>query len=211
MARSWGFSLRARLSRRLIGAALGALALAACRPAPSKPADSSIIPAYDKTGRLESLTYDRNHDGKPDAWLKMHGAQVVSADLDEDFDGKVDRREIYSADGASAPASGPASAAGTLPARPALVRAEQSTRGDGTMNRVEFYEHGTLARVEEDTNADGRVDKWETWTNGALAVVALDTKGTGRPDRRIVYSADGSEPRMEVDTKGDGTFTPLGH
>jgi hypothetical protein len=79
------------------------------------------------------------------------------------------------------------------------------------MNRVEFYEHGKLARVEEDTNGDGRVDKWETWTNGMLVMVALDTRGTGKPDRRIVYSPDGGEPRMEVDTKGDGTFAPLGH
>jgi hypothetical protein len=53
------------------------------------------------------------------------------------------------------------------------------------------------------------VDKWETWSNGALVSLALDTRGTGRPDRRILYSTDGSNPRMEVDTKGDGTFTPL--
>jgi hypothetical protein len=187
------------------------VALTACRATPGTPADSSINPAYDSTGRLQSLTFDRNHDGKPDAWLKMRGAHVVSADLDEDFDGKVDRREVY-ADNATT-AAAPGVAPGAVPALPRtdMVRAEQSTRGDGVMNRVEFYEHGKLARVEEDTNGDGRVDKWETWTDGTLTTVALDTKGAGKPDRRIVYAADGSEPRMEVDMKGDGTFTPLAH
>jgi hypothetical protein len=209
MARSWGSSLVGRLSGRLVAAAAIA-AVTGCRPAPAKPPDPSIKPTYDARGRLDSLSYDRNHDGKPDAWLKMRGAHVLSADLDEDFDGKVDRREFYS-DESLAANSGAPSGVPALPDRTGLVRVEQSTRGDGTMNRVEFYEHGNLVRVEEDTNGDGRVDKWETWTDGSLAVLALDTKGSGKPDRRIIYPADGGEVRMEVDTKGDGTFTPLAH
>jgi hypothetical protein len=193
---------------RLGGGLLLAVALAGCRATPAKPADSSIAPAYDATGRLKSITYDRNHDGKPDAWLNMRGAQVLSADLDNDFDGVVDRREFYVDQPVTAQ---PPPSAATMPARSEIVRAEQATGADGKMNRVEFYDHGKLARVEEDTNGDGRVDKWETWTDGTLVMVALDTKGTGKPDRRILYAVDGGEPRMEVDTKGDGTFTPLGH
>src|SRR5262249_11430198 len=155
-------------------------------------ARQGIEPSYDARGHLERIAYDRNHDGKPDAWLNMHGAQVLSADLDEDFNGVVDRREFY-VDGPMAKTV----TASTLPGHTELLRAEQSTRGDGKMNRVEFYEHGKLTRVEEDSNGDGRVDKWETWSDGSLVMVALDTKATGRPDRRIVYSADGAEPRME--------------
>jgi hypothetical protein len=204
MAGFW--RLFAATQRWRAAAVLGATLAAGCsRLAPAQPASQGIQPSYDNAGRLEQITYDRNHDGKPDAWLKMRGAQVISADLDEDFDGVVDRREFY-VDG---PVSTGVTSASMLPARTELVRAEQSTRGDGKMNRVEFYEHGKLARVEEDTNADGRVDKWETWSGDLLQTTALDTKGTGRPDRRIVYSADGAEPRMEVDVKGDGTFTPL--
>jgi hypothetical protein len=207
MARSWGIALPGRLGGRLVAATAALGMLVGCRPGPPKPADSSITPAYDTAGRLESLTYDRNHDGKPDAWLKMRGAHVVSADLDDDYDGKVERREIY-ADAALGSAPAVPGAAG-LPASGAIVRVEQSTRGDGTMNRVEFYEQGKLARVEEDTNGDGHADKWETWKDGGLLTVALDTSGSGKPNRRIVYAPDGGEPRMEVDAKGDGTFTPL--
>jgi hypothetical protein len=190
-----------------MAAALGATA--GCgRGAPATAAAQGVEPSYDKLGRLESVAYDRNHDGKPDAWLKVRGAQVLSAELDNDFDGVVDRREFY----ADQPVAGRATpSAASLPARAEIVRAEQATGTDGKMNRVEFYDHGKLARVEEDTNGDGRVDKWETWTGGVLVMVALDTKATGKPDRRIVYAVDGGEPRMEVDAKGDGTFTPLGH
>jgi hypothetical protein len=179
-----------------------------CRGGATPAAAPGVQPSYNKTsGRLERIAYDRNQDGKPDAWLNMQGTHVVSAELDDTFDGVVDRREFY-ANGPAAPVA-TATAASTLPPRSELVRAEQCTRGNGTMNRVEVYEHGRLARVEEDTNGDGRVDKWETWTDGSLRVLALDTKGTGVPNRRIVYPTDGSSPRMEVDTRGDGTFTPV--
>src|SRR6266487_1182573 len=96
-------------------------------PAPAP----GVQPSYNKTsGRLERIAYDRNHDGKPDAWLNMQGTHVVSAELDDTFDGVVDRREFY-ANGAAAPV---ATAASTLPPRSELLHAEQSTRGNGTMN-----------------------------------------------------------------------------
>lgn len=194
----------AGLGASLIAAAL----LAGCGKTAAQPAAQGTVDAsYNKaSGKLERIAYDRNHDGKPDAWLKMQGTQVISAELDENFDGAIDRREFY-ANAAATPVAAAATAS-ALPARTEIVRAEQSTLDDGKMNRVETYAHGVLAHVEEDTNGDGRVDKWETWSGGTLQVVALDTKGAGRPDRRLVYPADGSEPRMEFDTTGDGTFTP---
>ena len=76
------------------------------------------------------------------------------------------------------------------------------------MTRSEYYEAGVRVRAEEDTDGDGRIDKWETWRDGALSTVALDTQGRGRPDRRLVYDAGGSEPRLEVDADGSGQFQP---
>jgi hypothetical protein len=160
------------------------------------------VPTYNaSTGRLERISYDRNKDGKADAWLRMDGTRATGAELDENYDGAVDRWEFFS------DAAVPVTPGGVMP-QGALARAEQSTRFDGKVTRWETYTDGRLARVEEDTTGDGQVDKWETWTGGSLVEVALDTKNTGKPDRRIVYPQDGSAPRMLVDEKGDGTFRP---
>ena len=91
--------------------------------------------------------------------------------------------------------------------------AEQSSRvhcpsTPGMVSRWERFAGGQLVSVEEDTSGDGTPDKWETWSDGSLKSVALDTKGTGKPDRQIVYAADGSAPRLLVDTDGNGSFEP---
>lgn len=194
-----------RLSRwALLAPACCALGLsAACQQAQERPAGTAaVVPTYNaSTGKLERITYDRDKDGRPDAWLFMDGTRAVRAELDENADGTVDRWEHY---GATARATGEAA----MP-RGELVKAEQSTRFDGKVSRWEAYEQGRLARAEEDTSGDGRPDKWELWTDGSLAEVALDTTQAGRPDRRIVYPAGGGDPQLLVDTAGNGTFTPV--
>ena len=201
------------LRRWLAGA--GAFALIAavpvgCRRASRAPGTADVQPTYNKeTGRLERITYDRNHDGKPDAWLFMNGTRVVMAQLDENFDGSVDRWEYYGE--RSEPDSSDTPQSAGMPGLPrnVLERAEQATRGDGKVTRWEKYEKGKLVRVEEDTTGSGHVDKWETWSGGAIQMLELDTKGTGRPDRRLVYPEDGSPPHLELDRSGDGHFTPV--
>jgi hypothetical protein len=188
----------ARLALIVLGCALHA----ACGSGGAPAASADVVPEYDRdTGRLERITYDRDKDGQPDAWLFMDGTIAERAELDDNFDGAVDRWEHY--DTAVAQSAGD----GGIP-RGTLVRAEQATRFDGVVSRWERYETGELASVEEDTTGDGRPDKWETWADGTLRTIALDTTGTGRPDRQIVYAADGSAPRLLVDTDGDGTFEP---
>jgi hypothetical protein len=188
-----------------VGAAcVAALAIAAggCSKPPEIPkGNDQIKPTYDqKTGRLEKITYDRNHDGKVDAWTFMNGTRVVRAELDENNDGTVDRWEYYEAGTGDAKA-------GSGPPAGVLSRVEDSTRRDGTVSRREYYERGERVRAEEDTNGDGRLDKWETWAGGVLATVLLDTNGDGKPDRRLVYPADGSGPRFEM-AGADGQFAP---
>ena len=190
------------------GAVVGLLAVSVgCQKAGQPAGNAEVRPTYNKdTGQLERITYDRNHDGKPDAWLFMKGTRVLMAQLDENYDGTIDRWEYYG-DRPGADAA-PAAGSPALP-RSILERTEQATRGDGKVNRREWYEKGQLVRVEEDTTGGGRVDKWETWSAGELRKLELDTKGTGRPDRRLVYPADGSAPQLEIDRNGDGTFTPV--
>ena len=188
--------------RRFTGVSLAflSLACAGCRQASSPPAGSDTVkPSYNaETGRLERITYDRNRDGRVDATTIMDGAVPVRAELDGDFDGRVDRWEHYAASGNDGSANGAGSRV--------LEKVETSTRADGAITRRELYESGLLRRVEEDADADGRMDKWETWEGEVLQTIALDTTGRGAPDRRLIYPAGGGAPRLEVDRTGSGTF-----
>lgn len=194
-------SLDVKLRVFLVLFALGTASAVGCeQPVPA--GTEAVVPTYNAdTGRLERISYDRDKDGKTDAWLYMDGTKATRAELDENHDGAVDRWEYYQTDA-------PTSTGGPVP-RGEMVKAEQATRFDGRLSRWETYESGRLAKVEEDTTGDGKPDKWETWTNGSLAEVALDTKGTGKADRRIVYPSDGGSPQLLVDVNGDGTFRPL--
>jgi hypothetical protein len=181
---------------------LAIVGLAGCQkaaPAPPQGRDG-VVPTYNAaTGRLERISYDRNKDSKADAWLHMEGTKAVRAELDDNYDGAVDRWEYYR--------SGGKAVDGGIP-RGELERAEQASRFDGIVTRWETYEAGVLTTVREDTDGNGQPDKWEAWVSGSLAEVALDTEGTGKANRKIVYPADGSAPQMLVDA-GDGTFKPL--
>ena len=160
------------------------------------------MPTYNaQTGRLERISYDRNNDGKPDAWLYMDGTKATRSELDENYDGAVDRWEDYQSGVTTAP--GGARAARRAGASRAVHAASTGRSVAGSP-----IEDGRLASVEEDTTGDGRPDKWETWADGSLAEVALDTKSAGKPDRRLVYPADGGEPQLLVDATATARSDP---
>jgi hypothetical protein len=48
---------------------------------------------YDSSGALVSMQRDRNGDGRPDAWEQYQGGVLIAMLWDDDFDGKVDRKE----------------------------------------------------------------------------------------------------------------------
>ena len=189
---------------RAVLLAVGAVPfVAACSPG-SAPADSRVSPTYRRdTGRLEKLAYDRNGDGRDDAWAYMDGTRLLRAELDDDFDGRVERREFYTA-GQGGQHGGTAAIHG----RGVLERVELLSPTTGQAFRRETYERGVLAAAEEDADGDGRPDKWERYAEGALTWVALDTLGRGVPDRRLVYTRDGGPPRIETDPDGSGQFRP---
>ena len=190
------------LPTTLVLLALGLATAGGCKQSSRPTGNTAVVPTYNAdTGRLERISYDRNKDGKADAWLFMDGTKAIRAELDDNHDGTIDRWEHYRTD--ARPSVG-----NEFP-RSELLTAEQAMQFDGKVNRWETYEAGRLAQVKEDTNNDGRPDKWEVWTDGSLAEVALDTAGRGKPDRRLVYPPDGSSPQMFVDANGDGTFRPM--
>lgn len=177
------------------------LAVACGTSGPASNDDPSRLqPTYGSDGKLQTIAYDRDNDGKADAWGYMDGARVTRVEVDENSDGRVDRWEYYEA---------AAEPDGQTPDQRALVRIERAMKRDGTVSRREFFTNGRLTRVEEDTDGNGQLDKWETYTNGALSMLLLDTGGHGRADRRFVYGADGALVRVEEDSAGSGVFTPL--
>ena len=48
---------------------------------------------YDTAGTLTSVRRDRNGDGQPDLWEQYKDSVLLAILYDDDFDGKVDRRE----------------------------------------------------------------------------------------------------------------------
>jgi hypothetical protein len=48
---------------------------------------------YDSAGQLVSVQRDRNGDSKPDMWEQYQGGVLIAILYDDDYDGKVDRRE----------------------------------------------------------------------------------------------------------------------
>lgn len=48
---------------------------------------------YDSRGTLTSVRRDRNNDGQPDLWEQYKDTILLAILYDDDFDGKVDRRE----------------------------------------------------------------------------------------------------------------------
>ena len=185
-------------------------------PAKTVAGNAQIQGHYDPTtGKLVSITYDSNKNGKPDTWSYMDGARVVRVEIDKDEDGKIDRWEYYTPDsklekvGWSRANNGKADAWGYQGPDGRMGKIELAGAG-GAITRVEYYEHGVLARVEEDTNGDGRIDKWETWRDGAIASVAFDTANRGTADRRLTYGP-GGKVTVEVDPTGTGDFKPARH
>ncbi|HEX9407046.1 MAG TPA: hypothetical protein VF975_06995 [Thermoanaerobaculia bacterium] len=158
---------------------------------------------YNKeTGRLEQLVSDRDGDGKADTRASMDGNRLLKIEIDRDNDGRVDRWEYY----------GEAPTDRVIPGSPVgraeIQRVDEADGAGDRVTRREFYEQGQLRRVEDDSDANGRTDRWEFYENGLLARIELDAQGRGFADRRFFYRRDGSIERVDVNPKGDGTWSP---
>jgi len=152
---------------------------------------------YDQWGRLQRLEYDQNGDGRPDQVAHHDGARTPrTIEVDEDYDGVVDRWEDYDPSGrltrvgTSRRGRGPDLWSAPGPdGQPA--RKEYDEDGDGRPDRVETLDAGEVTAVEIDQDRDGRTDRWQSWRQGRLIGEELDTDRDGRPDRRLRYGDDG--------------------
>ena len=146
------------------------------------------VAKYDpKTGRLQHIDIDHNHDGTIETFSHWDASRVIRIEIDLDGDGRIDRWEHYDPNNK-------------------LARVGNSRLGDGVEDMWTYPDaDGMLARVETDIDRDGFADKRETFLNGAepsgqrfIAVVDLDLDINGAPGRRLFYAPDGAFQRAEV-------------
>jgi hypothetical protein len=174
---------------------------------------------YDpKTGRLSEITYDKNKDGRIDTWVSMDGSRPVSARLDTDEDGTIDRWEYYNQNGLllrvgeSRAKTGQADmyaymGADGTPARIEFLELSNVTSQEGVVRR-EYLEAGVKVRGEEDTDGDGVMDRWEIFSGGRLRSVEFDDakKRDGKPTQRLTYDDRGALVSIESDPDGQGGY-----
>jgi hypothetical protein len=158
---------------------------------------------YDLYGKLQVLEQDRNGDRRPDVIAHHDGQKKPRLiEMDEDFDGLVDRWEDYDAEGnlvkvgSARRGKGPDVWAFPGPGGEAR-RKEYDEDGDGKPDRAEALAAGRVTRVEIDADRDGRWDRWQEWRAGVLVAEELDTDADGKPDRRLRYDQRGAVSRLE--------------
>jgi antitoxin component YwqK of YwqJK toxin-antitoxin module len=152
---------------------------------------------YDKWGRLGRIEFDKNGDHKPDHIAHYQGGRIARMlEIDENFDGRMDRWEYYEENGALSKVGQARQGGGpdlwTFAGPDGTPRRiEYDDDRDGKIERAELLEKGLVTGVELDTDADGKPDRWQRWVKGKLRGEDLDTNGDGRPDRRLAFDEKG--------------------
>jgi hypothetical protein len=152
---------------------------------------------YDLWGRLEKIEYDENGDGNPDHLAHYGGGRKAKLlEVDEDYDGSMDRWEYYDDAGALTKVgrarTGRSPDVWSYPGPgDSPRRLEYDDDHDGRIERAEALENGVVAAMELDADRDGKPDRWQRWVKGKLRGEDLDTDGDGKADRRLAFDEKG--------------------
>ncbi len=105
--------------------------------------------------------------------------------MDRNYDGVVDRIEIYDLKGV-------------------ITRVESDTNGDGKIDEWVYYEEGIPVKGEKDINGDGKPDTTLYYDpKGIIIRAESDTNGDGKIDEWVYYEAN-KPVKAEKDTNKDG-------
>ena len=88
-----------------------------------------------------------------------------------------------------------------------LVRRDVDSQGLGRPDTVFYYAEDKIAREERDESGTGRISYRATYQNGRLAQIEKDTRGEGKIDFWIHYDTNRAEEiiiKDEKDMNGDG-------
>jgi hypothetical protein len=90
-----------------------------------------------------------------------------------------------------------------------LVRRDVDSHGQGKPDTVFYYDGDTIAREERDESGRGLISYRAIYRNGRIAQLEKDTRGEGRIDLWIHYDTNRSEEiiiKDEKDLNGDGVI-----
>jgi hypothetical protein len=222
-----GFPEMAKLLE-LVG--LSALVLGACHTkqedtTPKAGGGAASVPKVDPTlcdtNGKNVVTYDLNHDGKPDVWRLYKteddgGTKIeylTCKQVDFDHDGRKDWVVGYHRKGnpqfekADFDYDGKWDMSTVYDTKTgAKVEVERDIDFDGKFDVKEVYDSaGQLTDVRRDRNGDGRPDLWEQYKDGVLIAILYDDDFDGKVDRRD--EIPGARPKIEMPTALDPTAT----
>lgn len=113
--------------------------------------------------------------------------------LDRNYDGKIDRIEIYNTKGKIVKIEADTTNDGKMNEWIYLKdgvrsKAERDVNGDGTPDSfLKYDKKGVVIKSESDTTGDGKVDEWGYYKDGTLTKAEKDTNADGKPDTWVKY------------------------
>jgi hypothetical protein len=209
---------------------LSVLLLGACHgkaqdTTPKTESVDSAVPKVDPTlcdtNGKNVVTYDLNHDNKPDVWRLYKsedegGTKVefmTCKQVDFDHDGRKDWVVAYNRKGntlyekADFDYDGKWDMSAVYDTKTgAIAEVERDTDFDGKFDVKEVYDSaGQLTSVRRDRNSDGQPDLWEQYKDGVLLAILYDDDFDGKVDRR--EEIPGARPKVEMPTNLDTSAT----
>lgn len=180
-----------------------------------------VDPTLCDTNGKNVVTYDLNHDGKPDVWrlykTEDEGGTKIEyltcKQVDFDHDGRKDWVVAYNRKGnmlfekADFDYDGKWDMSAIYDTKTGLkVEVERDTDFDGKFDVKEIYDSaGQLSSVRRDRNGDGQPDQWEQYKDGVLIAILYDDDFDGKVDRR--EEIPGARPKVDMPTTMDPTAT----
>ncbi len=192
----------------------------------SPPKNASLdtsIPAVDPTlcdttGK-NVVTFDLNHDNKPDEWILYKtedegGTKVefmTCKQIDFDHDGRKDYVVAYNRKGNPIYEKDDFDFDGKWddskvfdPKTGQVMEVERASGFDGNFDIKDSYDtSGQLVASARDRNHDGKADMWEQYKDGVLIAILYDADFDGKVDRR--EEIPGAHPKVDMPTSMDPT------
>jgi hypothetical protein len=174
-----------------------------------------VDPTLCDTNGKNVVTYDLNHDGKPDVW-RIYASEdeggtkveyMTCKQIDFDHDGRKDWVVAYNRKGmplyekADFDYDGKWDVSRVYDTKTGVIaEVERDTDFDGKFDVKEIYDSaGQLTSIQRDRNGDGKPDVWEQYKDGVLLAILYDDDFDGKVDRR--EEIPGAHPKVEMPTQ----------